>query len=452
MATVGPTVTTPGATTPQRPGPVAAETVLVVAWALIGLGASLDQGRYSVDAVLLVTVGTALVAWVVARRMVLSGSWGTVAAATAGVAVLGGFHVDAGIYGSGPALLASRVLTSVAAALVALWLVTGLRGRAVVAGSAIAVMAASGVAMIVASPSPAIDVWAMLQAADHGLSHGRDIYALKWTTGIRFEQSNGFAYLPGAAVVLWPFHALFGDVRYGLLTAMVLTAFLLVRLRPRSSTSLLGVLVVLSPKAMFGLEQSWVDPLVLLGVCATVFAVARRRHGWAVVAFAGCLVCKQQAWLLLPLALVWRDFGWRRSVLSAGGALAFIAPWAVAAPHAFWAGAISYNLDLPARLDSLSLFTTALSFGWVPGMAVVALTTLGAAALAVWRLPRDAYGFLLGAALVMAVFNLTNKQSFFNEWALSAGLVLAAVVAGESPSAAGPPARGSPDGAPVPTP
>jgi hypothetical protein len=48
--------------------------------------------------------------------------------------------------------------------------------------------------------------------------------------------------------------------------------------------------------------------------------------------------------------------------------------------------------------------------------------------LVIWRLPRDAYGFLLGSAVVMAVFNLTNKQSFFNEWALAAGLALAALV------------------------
>ena len=48
--------------------------------------------------------------------------------------------------------------------------------------------------------------------------------------------------------------------------------------------------------------------------------------------------------------------------------------------------------------------------------------------LVLWRLPRDAYGFLLGSAVIMAAFNLTNKQSFFNEWALAAGLALAALV------------------------
>ena len=98
-----------------------------------------------------------------------------------------------------------------------------------------------------------------------------------------------------------------------------------------------------------------------------------------------------------------------------------------AAPTAFYRGVVTYNLDLPARLDSLSLFTTALRHGWSPGLGFVAVATLGAVALALWRLPRDTYGFLLGSAVVMAVFNLANKQSFFNEWGLAAGLALAAL-------------------------
>jgi hypothetical protein len=376
-------------------------------------------------------VGTVLVVTASVQRLVPSGGPSRVVAAAGAVAVLAGLvDADAGIYGSGPALGISRVLTAAAAAVVATWLVFELgRARAVAAGVVVA-MTAAGIAMVVSSPRPPIDVWFMLQAAGTSLSHGHDIYTSHWTSGVAFEQSDGFAYLPGAAVALWPFHALLGDVRYGLLAAMALTAVILVQVRARSSGVLLGVLVLLFPRALFGLEQSWVDPLVLLAVCATAWAVSRGRPGWAVLCFAACLTCKQQAWVMLPLAFVWRDFGWRRAALSAGAAGAFCAPWVLADPHAFWRGAVTYNLDLPARLDSLSLYRVALAVGWEPGVAVVAALTLGAVALAWWRLPRDTYGFLLGSAMVMAVFNLANKQSFFNEWQLAAGLVLAAVVFG----------------------
>ncbi len=392
------------------------------------MGAAITNGAYSSEAIVLVTVGTSLFVLCAARRSAPARSWSPMATVVAGAAVLLGFHYAAAIYGSGPALTVSRVITSVVTVVVAAWMILDLPRRELVTYIAIVLMTAAGVAMVISSPKPVIDVWTMLQTAGQGLSHGHNIYTIRWTTGAAFEQSNGFAYLPGSAVLLWPFHALFGDVRYGLLAAMAVTAVLLARVRARSSLVFLGAFVMLYSKTMFGLEQSWVDPLVLGAVCAAAYAVVRGRHGWAVIAFAVCLACKQQAWLLLPLAFFWKDFGWRRAALSAAGAGAFIVPWIVTAPHAFYRGAIAYNLDLRPRYDSLSLFTTALRHGWSPGFAVLSAATLGAMALAVWRLPRDTYGFLLGSAVVMAVFNLANKQSFFNEWALAAGLALAALV------------------------
>ncbi|HLM96695.1 MAG TPA: hypothetical protein VK283_10285 [Acidimicrobiales bacterium] len=409
-----------------------AEVALLAGWAAIGLGAALVDGRYSVDAVLLVTAGVVLLVYCAARRLAPARDFSRVATIAAGVVVLGGAFDAAGVYGSGVALMVSRALTAVAAVVVSVWLIAGLPRRRLVAYGAIGAMVAAGVAMIMSSPRPSIDDWYMLQAAGRGLSHGRNIYTVRWTSGIGAEFSNGFAYLPGAAVLVWPFHVLFGDVRYGVLAAMTVTAVVLTRVRATSSVVLLGAFVVLYPKAMFGLEQSWIDPLVLMSVCVAAYAVLQGRYGWAVVAFALCLVCKQTAWLMLPLALFWKDFGWRRVALSAAAALAFTAPWVAAAPHAFYRGAVSYNLFLPARLDSLSLFTTALSHGWSPGLATLAVATVGAMALVLWRLPRDTYGFLLGSAVVMAVFDLANKQSFFNEWALTGGLALAALVFGQA--------------------
>jgi hypothetical protein len=148
----------------------------------------------------------------------------------------------------------------------------------------------------------------------------------------------------------------------------------------------------------------------------------------------------------VPLALGWRGFGWRRTCASAGVAGVFVAPWVLADPGAFYRGAIAYNLHVPPRADSLSLFRTAVLWGWQPALGVIVAATLAAVALALWRLPRDTYGFLLGSASVMAVFNVANKQTFFNEWALTAGLALAAVVFfgadGEPATAASPDREG----------
>jgi hypothetical protein len=312
---------------------------------------------------------------------------------------------------------------------VVLWLLLPLRQPRAAAVIVILLMGVAGVAMIRSSPRPYIDDWYMMQAAAHALSHGQNIYTVRWS-GPPGEASNLFVYLPGSAVLVWPFHALFGDVRYGILAALMATSLILSRVSSNTAAALVGCLVVLYPKAIFGLEQSWIDPFVLLAVCGAAYAVVRGRTGWAVVAFAVALTCKQTAWILVPLAFAWKEFGWRRTLMSVAVAAGLMAPWAVADPHAFYFGVISWLLHYPPRLDSLSVFATAFRRGLHPGVALTAVATVAAIGLAIWRAPGDAYGFLLGSAFVMAVFNLANKQAFFNEWQLAAGLTLAAVTFG----------------------
>ncbi len=252
------------------------------------------------------------------------------------------------------------------------------------------------------------------------------MYKLQWFAPPG-QDSNAFPYLPGSALLLWPFYALFGDIRFGELAALVLTSVILIRARPGRTGLILGCLVLLYPRAFTGVEFAWVDPLIVLEVGAAAYFCSRGRNALAVLAFAAALVTKQQAWLLVPLAVVWEQSGWRRTAYAVGGAVAFLLPWYLVAPSGFVNGAVLYNLRLPVRLDSLSLFATALMHNWQPSFVFIPLVTLAAIALAIWRGARDTQGFLVGAAMVEAVFNLVNKQTFFNEWGLAAGLALLAV-------------------------
>jgi hypothetical protein len=119
---------------------------------------------------------------------------------------------------------------------------------------------------------------------------------------------------------------------------------------------------------------------------------------------------------------------------SATAALAICLPWAVAAPRPFWHGVLFLDWDLPPRADSLSLFSIALRLGVDPGYLLIAGLTGVALVAGLLLLPRNAYGFLGGCALVMTWFNLASKQSYFNEWELAAGLIVLcmASVAGTS--------------------
>ena len=76
-----------------------------------------------------------------------------------------------------------------------------------------------------------------------------------------------------------------------------------------------------------------------------------------------------------------------------------------------------------ARPDSLSVWR------WLPAGTGTPLLLAAAAAytVALRRLPRDGAGLLLGWALILAGWDLLNKQSFLNQWLLVAQLTVAAL-------------------------
>jgi len=128
-----------------------------------------------------------------------------------------------------------------------------------------------------------------------------------------------------------------------------------------------------------------------------------------VASFTAALASKQHVLLLLPFAARWRDFGWRRTVVALGLAAAFTLPWFASAPRDFIDGALLYHLHLEPRPDSLSLYTTVLRSGHLLHFGVVMGVTAAAIGLAMWRLPRDSTGFVLGSAMALGVFDLVNK-------------------------------------------
>jgi hypothetical protein len=308
--------------------------------------------------------------------------------------------------------------------------------RSWVAAGIVAAAAAAGVAGIIASPRPPIDVWFMLQGASHALLHLRNMYTQTWpgSHGI----TNLFVYLPGTTILLAPFFFVFGDVRYGLLAALLAAVLAVRSLGGGNSIIVLSCIVILFPRVLYGIEQSWTEPLLLALIAGTVWAVERRRPVLGVVCLAAALATKQHVLILLPLAAVWPGFGWRRTLTALSAAALVAVGWLIASPRAFVRGALTYNLKLRPRLDSLSLFTTAIRSGREPTFVLVVLLMMIVLVVAVWWLPRTTPGFVLGSAWVLGMFDLVNKQSFFNEWSLIVGLI----ILGVATMASGRPAAG----------
>jgi hypothetical protein len=404
------------------------DLALLAAWSAISGAAAFTNGYYASDAIVLVVLATVvLFAFTVVRpktRMLVDQhvNFGV----AVGVVTFTAVALPSGLYGSGFEFYFAHTLTALSAISVALLFVFSIRVPRLFVYAVFAVQVIAGCALILTNPNPLIDVWNALQTAAHGLGHGQNMYEMHWFA-LPGQDTNAFPYFPGCVLFVWPFYLLFHDVRYGELFAFALTAFILMRSRRGQGGALIGCLAVLYPGALFGIQSAWIDPILLLEVSAAAWACTRGRKGWAMIALGAALVTKPQAWLLLPLAVVWGAFGWRRAAVTLGGAVCFLLPWFVVSPSGFLNGVLFSPIRHSNGLQSLSLYTTAILHNFQPDVAITVVATLAAIGLAMWRGQRDTRGFLLSSAFVMAIFNLTNSDSFFNEWWLTAGLVLAAV-------------------------
>ena len=72
-------------------------------------------------------------------------------------------------------------------------------------------------------------------------------------------------------------------------------------------------LLLLAPGTLTQVDQAWTEPLLLAGLVWWAVLVRRDRAWWAVIPLALACASKQHLALLLPVLLVWRPFGWRRT-------------------------------------------------------------------------------------------------------------------------------------------
>ncbi len=441
--------------------------LLLSGWVAVALGIGTHDGRYALPSLGLVALGTVLVgAGIVAssrprRRLVRVARWtpkipswlGGASLAAAGLTVaLAPLIWHPRYFAHGAGWTASQVLAALAGLLAAAtalphipafssaWLLPALAGRRWPFWMALGLMSAAGITMIASAPKPHIDVFFLLQGSTKGLVSGADMYRQQWAETRASYFSHGlfdvYPYLPWTSVLLLPFRLIFGDIRYGLVAALAIAAAIARRLGgtgiPRPATArllpaLLPLLIALHPKVTYAYQLSWTEPLLVALLAGMVLAVERGRLSVAVLCLALALASKQHIVLLLPLAVIWPRFGWRRTLAAAGTALLLVSPWIIAGPRDFWHDAVGANVGLGYRSDALCLATFVhKAFGHDPGFALTTLGLLAAYAIA-WRVRGDAFGFCAGAGLLVLALDITNTQSFFNHYTLGMALVVLAI-------------------------
>ena len=298
---------------------------------------------------------------------------------------------------------------------------------------AVLAYAACATTAIISSPHPRIDVWVTLQQASDGMARGENFYAMTWvgSPGIK----DAFTYLPWTAVLLAPGRWLFGDVRWAL-AAWMIAGIAGVWLLARSSAdrhtawtaAAVTALLVFAPGTLTQLDQAWTEPLLFAAVVWWAVLVQRGKPWWAVLPLALACASKQHFAVLLPILLLWRPFGWRRTLATGALTGVLIAPWVVASPSDFVHDTITLLVSFHPIKFANTLYLLALNtFGvtlpfYVTGLVV--LGALGAICWTVYRRQPPLAEVVRWLALMLLVANLVNKQAFYNQFWLVGALVV----------------------------
>ena len=245
----------------------------------------------------------------------------------------------------------------------------------------------------------------------------------------------GFPYPPLSLLVTMPAELLAGDFRYASLMALELAAVLMAFARPKGFGGFAAALYLTSPRIFFVLDESWTEPLVVLGLAFVVFAACRSRRA-APWLLGGLLALKQYLVFVVPAAWLLVAH-WNRTSATRLFAPAFLVagvvtlPFFLWNPHAFWHSVVALQFYQPLRLDALSFVSWWVTDGHAPPSIAVAFGAMFAAsALGAWRLPRTPAGFAAAVALTYITFFAFNKQAFCNYYFFVVGsfcLTLAAV-------------------------
>ena len=252
----------------------------------------------------------------------------------------------------------------------------------------------------------------------------------------------GCPYPPLSVLLTIPGY-LAGDVRFSHLLAMGLSAALIVVTRPNRVAALAATFLLLMPRALFVLELSWTEPLLVLTFSLVMFCACRWPKGLP-IALGLYLSTKQYTVLTLPLLPLlvdgprhWRAMG--RLLLKAGIVVAVInLPFLLWNAHAFVRALVVFQFLQSFRNDALSylVFIRRIDPGVPLPVWVALLPLVVMIPLCLRRVASSPAGFAAAVTAVHLFFFAFNKQAFCNYyyfviatacWAIGAGVFSGAV-------------------------
>lgn len=292
----------------------------------------------------------------------------------------------------------------------------------------------------IASPEPFIDVWYFSQEAVEHVLEGfppystpvTDIYGNHET----FGTPGGYLYLPANLYAETLSYIATGDVRFLFVLSILIGSLLLYCIARRTGDGVdapwIALLFLYHPRGMFVVEQSWIEPFVLLMFFLFVWLRTRSAPPSAASAVYGFFLSLKQTLLFFPFHFLMIERRPKQLLLATVIAALTVVPFLITDPQGLWENGVWFALSLPYRTDSLSVTSyLALHYGLQPSLWLnLGWGALLSVATFVLFRRHGLTGYLFAVSITMFGIFLFGKHAFCNYYYFVSGLLMALLAAG----------------------
>ncbi|KKR31731.1 MAG: hypothetical protein UT63_C0062G0002 [Candidatus Gottesmanbacteria bacterium GW2011_GWC2_39_8] len=285
--------------------------------------------------------------------------------------------------------------------------------------------------MIMSSPNPKIDVFYLLKNSGQSWYLGHNPYQMNFPKLYKSDIPDHFDYFPMAFVSMTPAVVLFKDPRYTFVLAEMATAMVIYYLAKRKDkktrfAQIMSLIFLYNPVSTFVIEQSWLDPLLVLGFSLFLYLYYLNKKILSIFILSLTFGVKQN---FLPAVLFLTTLPRHnfKHILYTFILLGLIvAPFFFWSPNDFIRDTLLYPIFRPLRFDGLTLFSFLYSlFGisryplslFLPVMIILAIYLLKFS-------KRNPFAWSFSIALFFFGFFILFKEAFMNYYYLVSSLFI----------------------------
>ena len=288
------------------------------------------------------------------------------------------------------------------------------------------------------SPRPVIDTYWVIQDGAEALLAGNNPYEATFTNPYTPEQcaatypgrecvNDNCTYLPVVAYLSALVRLVFVDIRLPYIIASLIVSgviYLVVSTKHSADIAELSALLYLYlPLSLFVLEQSWVEPVILMIMYLAAAAAVFKMSTLLPILLGLLFATKQTTWLLVPFLPQLKQYSLKSLSITVGVFVAVVAPFLLWNYGAFVYDVVIDVAGLRYGFSDLSLNSVVQQYFLLPVAAAVTVTALGLLLLKLIRLRLGVRTFFYSATIFMLTFFLLVR-GFANYYHFISGMIV----------------------------